>query len=80
MDNHCKLRSEMNALPTVVKCGLSVSEWPLSAEEIARIIILTILHTSRQHYHCQLVVHGQDSLRRGNTVHGNELAFFFYLE
>ena len=43
-------------------------------EEIARIIILTILHTSRQHCHCQLVVHGQDSLRRGNTVHDNELA------
>ena len=50
----------------------------LSAEEIVRIIILTILHTSRQHYHCQLVVHGQDSLRRGNTVYGNELAIFFF--
>ena len=43
-------------------------------EEIVRIIILTILHTSRQHCHCQLVVHGQDSLRRGNTVHDNKLA------
>ena len=44
-----------------------------SEEEIARIIILTILHTSRQHCHRQLVVHGQNSLRRGNTVHDNEL-------
>ena len=51
----------------------------LSAEEIARIIILTILHTSRQHCHCQLVVHGQDSLRRGNTVYGNEVAIFFLM-
>ena len=44
------------------------------------IIILTILHTSRQHYHCQIVVDGQDSLRRGNTVYCNELAFFFFFD
>ena len=45
-----------------------------SEEEITRIIILTILHTSWQHCHCQLATHGQDSLKRGNTVHGNDLA------
>ena len=62
-----KGQGEINLFPTITM--LCTSE-----EEIARIIILTILHTSRQHCHCQLVVHGQDSLRRGNTVHDNELA------
>ena len=64
-------------LPTCFSLNFSICK--SAAEEIARIIILTILHTSQQHYHCQLVVHGQDSLRRGNTVYGNELAIFFFL-
>ena len=61
----------------LVEPPLSICEENVAAyseKEITRIIILTILHTSWQHCHCRLVMHGQDSLRRGNIVHDNELA------
>ena len=60
--------------PMCIWCTAWYFQIVLSEEEIMRIIILTILHTGRQHCHCQLVVHGQNSLRRGSTVHHNELA------
>ena len=54
--------------------GFITDKHKKTGEEVARIIILTILDTSQQHYHFSHVVHGPDSFRRGNTVHGNKLA------